>query len=155
MELRRAALDDAKGIARIMKEGYNIDTIADAEGVFTDEMERFHRYVVATMGYDIMGFASWTLRDLPRHELAELRRIAIHKEHRHKGIGAGLFYYLVQDAKRYYHEQGFRLRKMFTTCHASNNVARAFYEKIGFKLEATLKDHYYEGEDECIYSTFF
>jgi len=155
MELRQAALDDAKGIARIMQQSYNIESVPEAETIFVDEAEKCHHYLVATMGFDIIGFASWTVRDLPIHQLAELNRIAVDEEHRGKNIGSGLFYFLVQDAKRYYAEHGQRLRKMFVTTHASNEVARAFYEKIGFKLEATLKDHYYQGEDECIYSMFF
>ena len=155
MELRRAALDDAKGIGRIMKESYRIDTIAEAESVFIDEMEKFHHYVVATMGYDIMAFASWSVRDLPKHELVEMNRIAVHKEHRHKGIGGNLFYYMVQEAKRYYSEQGLKLRKVFCAVHASDEKATAFCESLGFKLEATLKDHYHQGEDESIYSMFF
>ncbi|MEW6357100.1 MAG: GNAT family N-acetyltransferase [Planctomycetota bacterium] len=154
MELRRAALEDAKGIARVMKESYKIDSIAEAENVFVEEMEKFHNFVVATMRYDIMGFASWSVRDLPKHELAEINRMAVHAEHRGKGIGNSLFYYLVQDAKRYYHEQGFKLRKVFCTVHASNEAGRAFFEKMDMKLEAALKDHYYQGVDECIYSLF-
>ena len=155
MELRQGTLDDAKGIAYVMTHAYKIKTIPEAENVFKDETERRHRFVVATTGYDIIGFASWTVRDLPKHELAELNRIAVHKEHRGKGIMEGLFYFLVQDAKRYYADHNQRLRKLFVMTHASNEAAREFYEEVGFKIEATLRDHYYPGEDECVYSMFF
>lgn len=155
MDLRQAAPDDAKGIAHIMKQSYKIDSVPEAESVFQEEMEKHHHFVVAAVGYDIIGFASWTVRDLPRHELAELNRIAVHQDHRGRRIGEGLFYFLLQDVKRYYLGRGHKLRKMFVMTHASNHVARKFYEKVGFKLEATLRDHYYKGEDECVYSMFF
>ena len=155
MELRQATMEDTKGIAIVMKQSYRIDSISEAESVFKEEMEKHHHFVVAASGYEIIGFASWTVRDLPKHQLAELNRIAVHKDYREKNIGEGLFYFLLQDTKRYYQERGHKLRKMFVMTHASNHVARMFYQKVGFKLEATLKDHYYKGEDECIYSMFF
>ena len=30
-----------------------------------------------------------------------------------------------------------------------------FYEKIGFSHETSLKDHYYENQNERVYSKFF
>ena len=30
-----------------------------------------------------------------------------------------------------------------------------FYEKVGFKHETTLKDHYYKDQDERVYTIFF
>lgn len=155
MELRTATPEDAKGVALVMKQSYRIDSLAEGEEIFKEEMAAHHRFVVAAEGHEIIGFASWTVRDLPRHELGELNRIAVHPDHRGKNIGEGLFFFLVQDAKKFYLDRGKRLRKLFVMTHASNHVARQFYAKVGFKLEATLKDHYYRGEDECVYSMFF
>ena len=37
----------------------------------------------------------------------------------------------------------------------SNKNMKTFYEKIGLVKEAVLKDHFYKGEEEIIYSMFF
>jgi len=155
MDLRQATVGDTAGVARVMAQSYKIDSLAEAEDVFREEMEKGHYFLVATIGGEVVGFVSWTMRDLPRHELAELNRIAVDEEHRGKKIGEGLFYFLIQNAKEFYRGRKHRLRKLFVMTHASNKVARGFYEKVGFRLEATLKDHYYDGENECIYSMFF
>ena len=39
--------------------------------------------------------------------------------------------------------------------HESNKRAQGFYEKMGMKHETTLKAHYYDKEDERVYSLFF
>ena len=40
------------------------------------------------------------------------------------------------------------------TTHENNFIARDFYEKMGMKLEAVLPNHYYEGKNELVYSTY-
>jgi len=57
--------------------------------------------------------------------------------------------------REFYNIKGFKLRKLFLQTHVSNVRAQNFYKKIGFFHEATLKDHYYNGEDEMIFSMFF
>ena len=79
-------------------------------------------------------------------------RIAVVSDHRGKGIAKELFNRLVEDANK---ELNGKLRKLFLFTHASNKRAHKFYEKLGMKHEATLKDHFYKGEDEWVYSVFF
>ncbi len=38
--------------------------------------------------------------------------------------------------------------------HADNTAAQAFYRKMGFEAEATLKDHFYKGKDEIVMALF-
>jgi RimJ/RimL family protein N-acetyltransferase len=47
------------------------------------------------------------------------------------------------------------IRKLYLLTHEDNKNAHAFYEKIGFEHETTLKDHYYDNKDERVYSMFF
>ena len=39
--------------------------------------------------------------------------------------------------------------------YRGKGIAQKFYEKLGFKHETTLKEHYYQGKDELVYSMFF
>ena len=46
-------------------------------------------------------------------------------------------------------------RKLYILTHENNIDAHSFYEKIGFSHETSLKDHYYENQNERVYSKFF
>ena len=54
-----------------------------------------------------------------------------------------------------YKKHGFKSRKLFILTHEDNKRAHAFYKKMGCKHETTLKNHYYHGKDERVYSIFF
>jgi ribosomal protein S18 acetylase RimI-like enzyme len=155
MRVRRARASDARGIAGVMLESYRIDTLREGMNAFEDEARRGHHYLVATEGKDVMGFTSWTMHDLPKHELAELNRIAVAKRCRGKGVARSLFNGMIADLRRFYSRYGKHLRKLYVMTHGTNRTARAFYRRMGFTLEARLKSHYYKGQDECVYSIFF
>ena len=76
-------------------------------------------------------------------------------ESRGKGIGSKLVNKLVDDARSWYKEKGGSIRKLYLFTHEDNLGAHNFYEKIGFKHESTLENHYYTGKDERVYSMFF
>ncbi|SVB23989.1 uncharacterized protein METZ01_LOCUS176843, partial [marine metagenome] len=62
---------------------------------------------------------------------------------------------LVDDARKWYNKLDEDIRKLYLLTHEDNKNAHAFYEKIGFEHETTLKDHYYDNKDERVYSMFF
>ncbi len=94
------------------------------------------------------------MHGLPKHQLAELDRIAVLPEYRGKGVERMLFKRLLEEAGNAYKEAGSKLRKLYLLTHASNARAQAFYKKLGFSHESTLKSHYYDGEDELVFSMF-
>jgi ribosomal protein S18 acetylase RimI-like enzyme len=154
MRYRKGMVDDADGVAKVLMQGYNMETGDEPKAAFLDELSRGHHYIVAEENSKIIGIASWTVHDLPKHGLIELNRIAVLPESRSKGIATSLFNALLEDAKKFYASNGQKLRKVYVLTHASNKNAQLFYEKIRFRHEATLKDHYYKGEDELVFSMF-
>ena len=95
------------------------------------------------------------MHGLPKHQLAELDRIAVLPEYKGKGVAQKLFNALVKDAKEFFKKHNSKLRKLYLLCHADNQRAHQFYEKMGFKHETTLKKHYYKNKDEFVFSIFF
>jgi ribosomal protein S18 acetylase RimI-like enzyme len=154
MEYRRAIATDARGIAAILAQSYNIASAEEGEAVFREECGRGICYLVAVEGGQVVGLTSWMVHGLPKHGLAELDRIAVSPALRGQGVAAGLFQALLADADAHYGAHGGRLRKLFLMTHADNLRAQAFYQKMGFVVEATLKDHYYQGKDELVMSLF-
>jgi ribosomal protein S18 acetylase RimI-like enzyme len=155
MKFRKARGRDAVGIATVLKEAYNIDSIKEGVKVFREEIVKRYNYIVADDNGRIAGITTWQMHGLPKHELCELDRIAVLKEYRGKGLGASLLRALITDAKMEYKKKGFRLRKLYILCHADNKGAHKFYRRMGLKHETTLKNHYYKGKDEFVFSRFF
>ncbi len=90
----------------------------------------------------------------PKHGLCELDRIAVLPEERGKGVGAMLFDALLKDAENFFLLNDSQLRKIFLFTHENNSTATDFYKKLGFTKEAVLKNHYYKGINEVVFSLF-
>jgi len=155
MKFRKATLKDAKGIAKVLVESYNINDLKEGMNVFKSETNKFHNYIVAVDEREVAGIVTWVVQGLWKHQLCELDRIAVLPEYRGKGIAKKLFESLVKDAKSYYKKHNQKLRKLYLLTHADNKRAHRFYERLGFNHETTLKEHYYKNKDEFVYSMFF
>lgn len=155
MKIRKAAIKDAKGIANVLVQSYNIKDLKEGINTFNNEIKKQHNYTVAEDNGKIMGIVTWLMHGLPKHQLCELDRIAVLPEYRGKGVAKQLFNALIKDAKAFYKKNNSKLRKMYLLTHADNIRAHKFYEKLGFKHETTLKRHYYKDKDEFVYSMFF
>ena len=155
MKIRKATPKDAEGIANVLVQSYNIKDLNEGISVFESETKKFHHYIVADDNGKIAGIVTWLMHGLPKHQLAELDRIAVLPEYRGKGAAKELFDALVKEAKEWYKSQGSKLRKLYLLTHADNERAQRFYGKLGFTHETTLKEHYYKDKDEFVYSVFF
>lgn len=155
MKIRRSKSTDAKGIANVLVNSYNVKSLNEGMNVFKSESAKQQVYIVAEDKGKIIGIATWIMHGLPKHQLAELDRIAVLPEYRGHGIAKPLFDALLKDAKEFYRKNKSKLRKMYILTHYDNVRAHRFYEKLGFAHETTLKAHYYENKDEYVYSRFF
>ena len=155
MIIRKAIEEDASQIAEVMLDFYNMKNSQEAIDAFKSEMSKDHKYILALEDGRIIGLVTWLMHGLPKHGLFELDRICILKKSRGKGAGKILVESLINDARNWYQDNGFRIRKLYLLTHEDNTAAHEFYEKVGFKHEATLDSHYYEQKDERVYSLFF
>ena len=154
MNTRKANPKDARGIANVLVQSYNIKDLKEGIEVFKNEIKKQHHYIVAEEKGKIIGIVTWLMHGLPKHQLCELDRIAVLPEYRGKGIAHKLFSAMVKGAETFYKKNKSKLRKLYLLTHADNIRAHKFYEKLGFKHETTLKQHYYKDKDEYIYSMF-
>lgn len=155
MKLRTASAKDAEGIANVLVKSYNIKDLDEGVSAFKNEIKKQHNYIVAEEDKKIIGIVTWIAHGLPKHQLAELDRIAVLPEYRGRGVSKQLFEALIKDASDFYKKNNSKLRKLYLLTHADNERAKRFYEKLGFKHEATLRQHYYRDKDEFVYSMFF
>jgi N-acetylglutamate synthase-like GNAT family acetyltransferase len=155
MNYRKATAKDGKGIATVLKECYNIDSVEEGKAVFKKETAKDYHFIVADDNGKIAGLVTWQMHGLPKHQLCELDRIAVLGTYRGKGIALKLFDALVKDANMAYKKDGFKLRKLYLLTHAANKRAHSFYSKMGMHHETTLKEHFYKDVDEWVYVRFF
>ncbi len=150
---RKADAKDADSAAVVLLKNYNIKNLDEAKKAFLEELSRYS-YVVVEENGKIIGIACWRTHGLPKHQLAESGRVAVLPEQKGKGVATALFERIVQDADKFYKAHGTKLRKIYAYVHSSNKKAAEFYSGLGLIKEAVLKDHYYKGEDEFVYSMF-
>jgi ribosomal protein S18 acetylase RimI-like enzyme len=155
MKIRISKPSDAKGVANVLVNSYNVKSIEEGIEVFKSETAKQQRYIVVEEKGKIIGLATWIMHGLPKHQLAELDRIAVLPDYRGHGIARPLFEALLKDCKEFYKKNKSRLRKMYILTHYDNVRAHRFYQKLGFAHETTLKQHYYANKDEFVYSRFF
>ena len=152
---RRATLRDANQISSVLMDFYNMKDANEAAEAFVSQMEKDFHYIVAIQDDVIIGLVTWLSHGLPKHGLFELDRICLLSETRGKGVGRDLVNELIIDADKWYKSNGESIRKLYLLTHEDNSDAHAFYEKVGFVHETTLKDHYYKRQNERVYSKFF
>ncbi|MFH1409386.1 MAG: GNAT family N-acetyltransferase [Nanoarchaeota archaeon] len=155
MDIRKATLLDAEAIGHILKESYNISSVEEGAEAFRLELQKSHHFIVAVEENVIVGLTSWTMHGLPKHGLFELDRIAVLPDQKGRGVAKRLFNALIEDARNFFNKKQASIRKLYILTHDSNARAQAFYEKMGLKKEIVIKDHYYKGVDEVLYSKFF
>ena len=153
--IKEATHNDKSQIAEVLLDFYNMSDLDEAINAFLSELEKDFHYIVAVENGKIIGLVTWFMHGLPKHGLFELDRICILSASRGKGIGIMLVDRLVDDARKWYNKLDEDIRKLYLLTHEDNKNAHAFYEKIGFEHETTLKDHYYDNKDERVYSMFF
>ncbi|MDA1196401.1 MAG: GNAT family N-acetyltransferase [Nanoarchaeota archaeon] len=154
MIIRNAQQQEATQIAAVLKDAYNIDSVQEGVEVFKTETNKGYNYLVAVEDNKIVGLTSWQMHGLPKHQLAELDRIAVLKSQQGKGLGKQLFEALIKKASEEYEKHSSKLRKLYLLTHADNIQAQAFYKKLGMQHEATLKEHFYNNKDEFVFSIF-
>lgn len=98
--------------------------------------------LVARMDSRLAGYIDyWTILD----EI-HLINIAVHPDHRRLGIATQLFNYMMDKHSP---------RLVYLEVRSSNQVARLFYEKLGFHVIGSRKRYYRDGEDALVYVLSF
>ena len=152
---REATYDDKHQIAEVLLDFYNMKDTDEAAQSFNNELDKDFHYIVAEENGKIIGLVTWLMHGLPKHGLFELDRICVLNNYRGKGVGNILVKSLIEDARHWYEKSGSKIRKLYLLTHDDNKSAQLFYQKVGFKYETKLENHYYDDKDERMYSIFF
>lgn len=101
------------------------------------DLDRVHGYV--SFGRTPMTQGTW-----------DLYWICVDAAHRGEGVGRALVARMETEIA----EQGARLVRVETAGESAYAATRAFYEKIGYAIVATVKDFYWPGNDLVMYGRY-
>lgn len=153
VKFRKAKLSDAKQIGKILFDGYRISSIPEGIMVFKEEAKTGHNYLIAEDNRKIVGIIVWRRIGLMKHRLGKIMRFHVLPDYR--GIRQEMFESAVQALDKEYKKKKKNLRKLYVYLHSNNKEMTSFYKKAGLIQEARLKDHFYKGVDEVVFSMFF
>ncbi len=153
IKLRKAKLSDASAIGKILADGYRISSAKEGMLVFKEEMKTGHHYLVADDNGKLVGIIVWRRIGLPKHQLGKIMRF--HVLPKYEAVRETMFRDAIQALDKEYRKRKQHLRKIYIYVHSTNKEMQQFFKKIGLVHEATLKDHFYKGVDEYVFSMFF
>jgi len=153
MEYRKATIDDAEQIAKLLMDCFNVKSIEEGKEIFIRERKR-DEVIVAEKDGTLHGIVSWFMRGEPKHQLIRIERLCALAGPERDEVAEGLLKTAIQDADKFFKKLGLKLRKIYTLVRSTNNKLKNFYKEKGFIEEAVIKDHYYKGEDEFVLSMF-
>lgn len=108
--------------------------------------------VVAKDKEKIVGILQWCVKEDPRAGVVEFEEVHVLEEYRDEGIGSSLVKYAIQSVRDYFNEIKIKPRKTFLFVSKDNKIARALYEKHGFKLVSELGNLFSDEKIDLLYS---
>lgn len=136
--IRRSRKEDARQIAEILVEDWQMAYRGIIDSAYLDamnveqryqrEVQRYGIYTVAAAGEEILGFA-WS--ETTESETADCELVALYVRYGRRGRGIGKALFL--SAMESFRAAG--RKRMIVWCLRENAEARRFYEKMGGKMD--------------------
>jgi len=155
IRVRKASLKDSRAVSRLLKQKYNFNSLAEARAAFVAEFWHGNHFRIADINGKVVSLASWCPESRLKYGVVELTRLAVDNtlSSPHE-VKEALFDVIMAEADYYYKEHGYHLRKVFSLIHADNKQVKEFFVDKGMRQEAILKNHFYPGRDELVFSLF-
>jgi ribosomal protein S18 acetylase RimI-like enzyme len=147
-KLRIATEDDIGRIVDMYIEDVE-DNRVRAKEFAKDLVQRFHT-ILCLDGEELCGTISWETRGGLDDGVAEVVGMGVRPIYRRKGIGTKLIGETIKQLRASFLAAGSRLRILYLFMEKSNEIAREFYQRLGF-VEAAAISGMYPHEDAAIF----
>lgn len=146
--LRTATAEDLSRIADMYLEDVENNRVRAMEFA-KDLVERFHT-LLCLDGEKLCGSISWETRGGLDDGVAEIVGLGVRPAYRRKGIATRLLGETTKQLRESFTSAGRRLRVLYLFMERSNQVAREFYQRLGFAEVAEILGMY-PHEDAAIF----
>lgn len=111
-----------------------------------------HNFTVTAKDKDkVIGILQWHVKENPQAGVVEFEEVHVLDSYRGKGIGSSIVKFAIQSVKDYFKNININARKIFLFVSKNNKIARALYEKHGFKLISQTGNLFSNNEIELFY----
>lgn len=111
-----------------------------------------HNFTVTAKDKDkVIGILQWHVKENPQAGVVEFEEVHVLDSYRGKGIGSSIVKFAIQSVKDYFKNININARKIFLFVSKNNKIARALYEKHGFKLISQAGNLFSNNEIELFY----
>ena len=97
------------------------------------------RTIICISGDKVLGTVSWDRRGGTDDGVIELLALGVSNNHRRKGIAKELILTLINEAKRFFSKEGYKLRIIYLFMEKSNEIAQNFYKYMDFHKVTEIK----------------
>jgi len=108
-----------------------------------------YRFFVHQEGEEVLGYVCFGAAPMTEGSF-DLYWLVVDKRARRSGVGRELMAAVERDLS----SEGGRLIRVETAGLDSYAAARSFYERIGYREVARLRDFYWRGNDLCIFTKY-
>ncbi|MFX1356356.1 MAG: GNAT family N-acetyltransferase [Promethearchaeota archaeon] len=118
-----------------------------------DLIYRF-KTIVCIGGEKILGCITWDTRGGLNDGVGEIVALGITPKFQRQGIARELLLTLINQAKIYFSEAGYKLRVLYLFMERNNKIAHKFYEFMGFR-EISEIPAFYPHDDAIFWIKYF
>lgn len=136
-----AKAGDAEAIAKVVQENLGAEFApkkVSASLVREKLKDRKDVFILAVAGGKIIGVTRASFED---EDLAEIRWLAVEKEHRNNGVGTKLVEKTIETLA------GLGKRKITARVRSTSQIPIEIFSNLGFEREGYFREHYRRGVD--------
>ena len=111
----------------------------------------YHHINVAKVKGEIQGACFWRIEGEKYSGLGWIENLWVDGRYRRMNLGEKLLRRSIEDMKAFFEKDNVKLRKVVLTTQVERASARKLYEKIGFRIVASLGDMYDPGGHDLFY----
>jgi len=109
---------------------------------FAEDLINRFTTVLAFDNNQLCGTLTWDTRGGYDDGVVEIVGLGVKEKFRRKGIARSLINHFIEAASKFYSDNGYTLRVIILFMEGTNEVARKFYNSVGFREEARLSNLY-------------
>ena len=133
-----------EGDFNLLKDMYleEVEPHLERAKTFANDLINHFKTNLALQDNQLCGTLTWDTRGGYDDGVVEIIGLGVKEKFQRKGIASKLVNHFIEEASKFYSDNGYTLRVIILFMEGTNEVARKFYNSLGFQEEARLSNLY-------------